>query len=428
MTLRNHFRLIAEERSSGGAWFWKPMLQLASLFYGLGLFFHQRFYQTGVLKRKAFQKSVISVGNITWGGTGKTPLVEYIARFYINRGNVPLILSRGYGRDETRVLAKQLPEAQVAIGKDRYQAAQAALAQKPADVIILDDGFQHWSIKRDLDVITINVLNPFGNFSLIPRGILREPLSALKRASLVVLTDVNLASRKELEGLKTKIRSYAPKVEFVEAYREALYFYRPGNRERIQPVRLAGERVTTFSGIGTPRSFQMLLNQTGLKTVRNFEFSDHHPFKEKELKEILEAKEASKSGEIVTTEKDFYRSEEAIGKILNPLILKTRLHLTTGETLLHQYLARFAQPRSFSRGEHRDSNRDPRRFQDRNRQRNNNRPFRDRNRWPQHSGNPQPSVSQGTKAPEPNQTVSQAPAPAPTPTPSESAHPQGEHA
>jgi tetraacyldisaccharide 4'-kinase len=400
MTLRNYFRLIAEERSSNGLWpwLWKPVLQLGSLFYKLGLFFHQKFYQLSILKRRGLQKPVISVGNITWGGTGKTPLVEYIARFYINRGNVPLILSRGYGKDETRALAKQLPEARLAIGGDRYQAAQTALAQKPADIMIMDDGFQHWAMKRDLDVVAVNVLNPFGNFFLIPRGILREPLTALKRAALIVLTDVNLTPRKE----------------FIEAYREALYFYRPGNRERIQPTRLEGERVTTFSGIGTPRSFQMLLNQIGLKTVRNFEFSDHHPFTEYELKEILEAKEASKSDEIVTTEKDFYRSEESIRKTLNPLVLKTRLHLTTGETLLHQYLARFVQPRSFQR----DQNRDPRRFQDRNRNR--NRPFRDRNRPSQRSGNSRQG-GQEVKAPEPNSAASQAP------VSTEGVHPQGEH-
>ena len=401
MTLRNYFRLIAEDRSCGSlwVWFWKPVLKTASFIYSLGFFFHQKFYQAGLLKRKAFQQPVVSVGNITWGGTGKTPLVEYIARFYINRGNVPLILSRGYGQDETRAFAKQLPEARLAVGKDRCQAAQAALAQHTADVIILDDGFQHWRIKRDLDIVTINVLNPFGNFSLIPRGILRESLSSLKRAAVIVLTDVNLASRKELEGLKTRIRRYAPRGEFVEAYREALYFYRPGNRERIQPARLEGEHVTTFSGIGTPRSFQMLLNQIGLKTVRNFEFSDHHQFTERELSEILEAKEVSKSGEVVTTEKDFYRSEEAIRKILNPLVLKVRLHLTTGETLLHQYLARFAQHRSF--------NREDRRFHDPNRRR--NRPFQGRNRPPRTPVNPHEIGGQGSKAPETNQVIGETP-------------------
>ncbi|MBI4394712.1 MAG: tetraacyldisaccharide 4'-kinase [Candidatus Omnitrophica bacterium] len=347
MTLRNHFRLLAEDHPSvsGSAWFWKPILKVLSLFYWLGTKTRRLFYAIGLLKPRAFECPVISVGNLTWGGSGKTPLVEYLARFYLNRNNTPLILARGYGKDESQVLARQLQGANLAVGKNRFQAGERALAAHSADVIILDDGFQHWQIKRDLDIVVVNVLNPFGNFSLLPRGILREPLSSLKRTSVVVLTDVNLSSRKELEGLKTKIRKISPQIEFVEAYREALYFYRPGSRERIQPSRLQHMRVTSFSGIGTPRSFQMLLNQLNLKTVRNFEFSDHHRYSERELKEILKVKETSESEEIVTTEKDFFRCEESIRKVLNPLVLKARLHLTNGEGLLHQYLGRFAVSR-----------------------------------------------------------------------------------
>ena len=345
MTPRNYFRLLAEDQPcvDRWAWFWKPILKIASFVYREGLKCHQFLYGVGVLKCRAFKCSVISVGNITWGGTGKTPLVEYLARFYLNRNNTPLILARGYGQDESRVLMRQLPQAQFGIGKDRYQIGEKALAAHPADVVILDDGFQHWGIKRDLDVVVISVLNPFGNFSLIPRGILREPCSSLKRASIVVLADVNLIPRKELENLKAKIRKFTPRVDFVEAYREALYFYRPGSRERIHPNRLQRGRVTSFSGIGTPRSFQMLLNQLGLKTVRNFEFSDHHLFTERELNEIFQAKESSESTEIITTEKDFFRCEEAMKKIVKPLVLKVRLRLTTGEGLLHQHLSRYAQ-------------------------------------------------------------------------------------
>ncbi len=343
MRLRNYFRLLAEDQpyASRWAWFWKPVLKLASVFYLVGLRFHCFLYEIGVLKQHRFNCPVISVGNMTWGGTGKTPLVEYIARFYINCRKTPLILARGYGQDENKLLAHQLPDAQFGIGEDRVQAAKRVLAARSVDAIILDDGFQHWRIKRDLDVVVMNAINPFGNFSLIPRGILREPSESLKRASIVVLTDVNLTPRKDLENLKVQIRTIAPKMEFVEAYREALYFYRPGSRERIQVDRLQGERVTSFSGIGTPRSFQMLLNQLGLKTIRNFEFSDHHRFTEAELKEIVSAKESSESEEIITTEKDFFRCEEAMKKIVKPLVLKVRLHLTTGEGLLHQYLGRF---------------------------------------------------------------------------------------
>ncbi|MBI4368556.1 MAG: tetraacyldisaccharide 4'-kinase [Candidatus Omnitrophica bacterium] len=345
MNLRNYFRLIAGDQPSVSrwAWFWKPILRIGSFFYWVGLKVHQGSYRFGVRKKHALSCPVISVGNLTWGGTGKTPIVEYVARFYLNRRNAPLILARGYGQDESKMLSRQLPDAQFGIGKDRYQAARKVLAMRSVDVAILDDGFQHWSIRRDLDVVLVNALNPFGNGSVIPRGILREPLGGLKRASLVILTDVNLTPRKELENLKAKIRTVSPKVEFVEACREALYFYRPGSRDRISTNRIQGERVTSFSGIGTPRSFQMLLNQLGIKTVRNFEFPDHHFYNDRELKEMLAVKESSESEEIITTEKDFFRCEQAMRRILNPLVLKARLRLTNGEGVFHQYLSRFAR-------------------------------------------------------------------------------------
>ncbi|MBI1978409.1 MAG: tetraacyldisaccharide 4'-kinase [Candidatus Omnitrophica bacterium] len=347
MTLRNYFRLLAEDRpyQHQWIWFWKPLLKVASWFYGFAVGFRAFAFRSGILRKQAFPCPVISIGNLTWGGTGKTPLVEYVARFFINRANVPLILARGYGEDESKMFLRQLQGAEFGIGKNRYETGKRILATRKVDVIILDDGFQHWQIKRDLDIVAVNVLNPFGNLSLLPYGILRESLASLKRTSIVVLTDVNLTPRKELEALKSRIRAVAPKIDFVEAHREALYGYRPGSRERIPVDRLQGKRVTSFSGIGTPRSFQMLLNQLGVKTVRNFEFCDHHRFTDQELREVLHAKETSEAEEIITTEKDFFRSEELIRRIVKPIVLKVRLRLTNGETLLHQYLARFAASR-----------------------------------------------------------------------------------
>ncbi|OGX05607.1 MAG: tetraacyldisaccharide 4'-kinase [Omnitrophica bacterium RIFCSPLOWO2_12_FULL_50_11] len=342
MTWRNYFRLLAEDKlySSPWTWLWKPLLKIASWFYGFGFRLHQGSYSIGIFKRRAFDRPVISVGNVAWGGTGKTPLVEYVSRFYLGRRKVPLILARGYGSDESKELAQKLPDAQFGFGKNRLEAGRKTLAAHPADVIILDDGFQHWPIKRDLEVVVINTLNPFGNGSLVPRGILREPLTCLQRASLLILNDVNLVARQEVEALKSKIRQIAPQIDFVEAYHEPLYFYRPHSGERIYFDRMEGRRVTTFSGIGTPRSFQITLNRLDIKVIRNFEFSDHHFFTEQELKEIRETKELSESEEVVTTEKDYFRCEDKIKIILRPLILKVRLVVSSREALLHEHLER----------------------------------------------------------------------------------------
>lgn len=340
MKLQTFFRLLVEAHVQAAGWVrgLKPILAAAAFFYGIGVGFHRWGYQAGLFRRRRLNHFVVSVGNITWGGTGKTPLVEYVARFYLGRGKTPLILARGYGEDESKELAHKLPDAVFGIGKDRFHEAKKALAHRPADVVILDDGFQHWAIERNLDIVVVNVLNPFGNFSLIPGGILREPIQSLRRASLVILNDVNLTSRKAIEGLKVKIRSVKPDVQFVEAYHEPLYFYRPNSRFRVPPDRLRHQRVTAFSAVGTPRSFQLLLNRLEIKTVRHYEFSDHHRFTDAELKEVLRMKELSESDEVVTTEKDFFRCREAVTRILRPLVLKVRLRVLSGEALLHASL------------------------------------------------------------------------------------------
>jgi len=301
---------------------------------------HRYCYQKGLAKPHVFGRPVISVGNLTWGGTGKTPMVDHLARFFVDRGQAPLVLARGYGNDESKELKRKLPSVHFGFGKNRFAAGQKSLSSHPCDVIILDDGFQHWSIKRDAELVVISMLNPFGNGALIPRGILREPIHGLKRASIIALIDVNFVPRKEVDDLKARICRIAPNVDFVEAYHEPLYFYRPNSRERVYLDRLQGVRATTFSGVGTPRSFLTLLNRLGVKTVRNFEFGDHHCFTDGELKEIQTMKESSESQEVITTEKDFFRCEEAITKILRPLVLKVRLSISAGENVLYGHLAR----------------------------------------------------------------------------------------
>jgi len=318
----------------------KPILKFLSLFYFLGLSIHRGLYEMGILKCRRLPRPVISIGNITWGGTGKTPLVEYIARFYLDKGKAPLIVSRGYGQDESKELASKLSEARFAIGKNRWHEAQKAQQAKPADVFLLDDGFQHWPLCRDLDIVMVNALNPFGNFSLLPRGILREPLQSLKRASLIVLNDVNLKSRKEVEEIKAKILAVSPQVQLVEAFHEPLYFYRPNSRVRVALERMKEKKVTVFTGVGMPRSFQLLLSQLGVKVIRTFEFCDHHRFSKQELEEIRKMKDLSESDDVITTEKDFFRCRDLVAKVLNPLVLKVRIRISTGEPVLHEMLER----------------------------------------------------------------------------------------
>ena len=341
MTLKNYFRLIAEGRNKGWEMaFWKPILNFGSWCYEFVANSRRSDYENGRKKSNTLPIPTISIGNITWGGVGKTPLTMYISRFLLNEHKTPLILTRGYGSDETKEYTEEIPQAILGIGKDRYKVATEILSKQKPHVAILDDGFQHWQLTRSLNIVVMNALNPFGNHRVIPSGILRERPEALKRADLIVFSDVNLVPRKALDEIKARVKTFAPQAEFVEAQREPLYFYWAKSKEKMELNRLKGKRVTTFSGVGTPRSFQLLMSSLGLKTVRNFEFCDHHPFSESELREIAEVRLSSQSDYLITTEKDYLRKEQMIADILNPLILKTALRITIGDSILKDRIRR----------------------------------------------------------------------------------------
>ncbi len=343
-TTRNYFRRLAEGYEDDSlARFLSPILELASGVYG-SVVASKRAAAEKNGTRKKLPFPVVSVGNLTWGGTGKTPLVEFIARRVGERNRKVLILTRGYGSDESEQFRNHLQEkAVIGVGKDRYQVAQDLLKNHKIDFAILDDGLQHWPIHRDFEIITISALNPFGNRKLIPRGILREPLNVLSRASMIVISHANLISAKELEALKTEIRQHAPKASLIETYLEPLFFYRAKKRARVPLNKLENQKVATFSGVGAPRSFQLMLSRLKMKPVRNFEFGDHHRFSDHELKEIKEVSDSSALAEIITTEKDFFRCQESISEIINPLVLATRLRISSGEGVFMQHLAKLLE-------------------------------------------------------------------------------------
>ncbi|MCB9800517.1 MAG: tetraacyldisaccharide 4'-kinase [Candidatus Omnitrophica bacterium] len=341
MSVKNYFRLAAEDRGVKGAEVVSPILGAVSGLYGSAVQLNRNLYDKGFLKRKKLSIPVISVGNLTWGGSGKTPLVEYLARRVCERHKTPMILSRGYGADEVNQLRHQLPKVVVAAGKNRWRKGRETMAKQAVDIAILDDGLQHWPLARDAEIIVVNALNPFGNGRLIPRGILREPMKVLAKATALVITHVNLVPAKELMDLKETLKRYAPEAPIVEAYLEPLFFYRPEKKVRIPIQKLKKHRVTTVAGVGFPKSFQLLLQSNQIRPARNFEFIDHHRFSSDELQEIKRISDTAAVDEIITTEKDYYRAPEMMAQILNPLILATRLRIAAGEDVLINDLSRF---------------------------------------------------------------------------------------
>jgi tetraacyldisaccharide 4'-kinase len=272
---------------------------------------------------------VVSIGNLTLGGTGKTPLTMWVARWYQQQGWRVAVLSRGYGArpptrlrvvssghgplvdwqaagDEPYLLACCLPGVPILIGQDRYRTGRYAYEQFGVHVLILDDGFQHHALQRDLDIVLIDASNPFGSGALLPRGILREPLQALRRADAIVLTRVEMAGE-TLPALCQQIRrcSSQQPIYCMATVAEALH--RWDTSSAVELAALRQRRVVAFVGIGNPPAFVTTLTQLGAHVVALLVFPDHHPYTPEDWQTIGATVERQHAACLVTTEKDAVR-------------------------------------------------------------------------------------------------------------------------
>ncbi|HNX80845.1 MAG TPA: tetraacyldisaccharide 4'-kinase [Candidatus Omnitrophota bacterium] len=258
---------------------------------------------------------VISVGNITVGGTGKTSLVEYLALKLKSYGKKPAIVTRGYKRpaskgsdtydlmgDEPALLQKNtgIP---VIVDSNRLRGITRALEESAADSIILDDAFQQWKIVKRLEIVCIDTANPFGCARLLPRGLLREPLTGLDRADVIVFTKTNIAAVSE--SLKQTVRKFAPRALQVESMHKPVGFYSLYDTSSMQ--KLDGRSCLLFSGIGDPHSFEEGVKHQGISVMHTVRFSDHHSYTAGDVDRIVGQARRCRADTIITTEKDAMR-------------------------------------------------------------------------------------------------------------------------
>jgi tetraacyldisaccharide 4'-kinase len=306
-----YFETIRGERRGLLAAALRAALAVAAIAYGLAVALRRALYGLGVLRPRRLPVPVLSVGNITAGGTGKTPLVEDIARRLLGRGRRVAIVARGYGaraggpNDESLVLAGNLPHVPQVLDPDRVRGGRTAIERHRADCLLLDDAFQHRRIARDLDIVLVDATNPFGYGRLLPRGLLREPAAALRRAGAIVLTRADLVAEDRLAALRLEIGRLAPGVPLAEAVEEPLGLARlEDGGPPLPPSWLAGRPVIAFAGIGNPAGFFARLERLGARLVGREVFPDHHPYERGEIERLLLAAQAAGAEALVCTQKD----------------------------------------------------------------------------------------------------------------------------
>jgi len=294
-------------------------------------------YKTGVLRRFPLGIQVISIGNVTAGGTGKTPVTEIFARTLAAEGRRVAILSRGYrrkeapfwqrvftqivdpplvvsdgkrvlldsavGGDEPYMLASNLPGVSVVVDRDRVKAGRYAIKRLGCDTLILDDGFQYQKLKHSIEVVLVDATNPFGNGNLLPRGILREPIRHIRRADIVFLTKC----RGDVSAVRERVRKYNDHADIVECNHTPAVLKDVWSREEFPLEWLQGKTTCTLSGIASPKGFENSLRHMGAKVIWCERYADHHRYEPSEILYALNRTADMGADALVTTEKDAVR-------------------------------------------------------------------------------------------------------------------------
>ncbi len=337
--------MVRRKMTDGGA---NPLLSVASFLYLISVLYGKvtairaQGYHKGLLRTRALPCKVVSIGNLTVGGTGKTPMVMFLAKFFQRLEYRTVVISRGYkghaemsggvvsdghsilmgveeAGDEPFMMAMELPFIPVLVGRNRFKAGLLALEKFKPDVIVLDDAFQHLQLARDLNLVLLDGLRPFGNSHLLPRGLLREPVGAMMRSDAIILTRSTAAEA----ATDARLLKLAPGRPIFRSFHVPRVRQRIGNaagvsQHGMQPLSSADcdalkeKGLYAFSGIAQNENFKKMLRALGYALKGFAAFPDHHRFTDAELNRIKEAATAAGCSTLGTTAKDFARISDRI--------------------------------------------------------------------------------------------------------------------
>lgn len=320
-------------------------LRAAESLYTVGVQFRNRRYDNHRAETTKVAVPVVSVGNLTLGGTGKTPMVKWIARHLRARDLRVAILSRGYGaaegakNDEALELEQSLPDVPHLQSPDRVSIAQAAIEELESQVLVLDDGFQHRRLVRDLDIVLLDATQPFGFDHVFPRGTLREPARNLRRAGVVCLSRANLATTEEREAIRQRAQKLAPDAVWCEvAHTPATLLNSSGIQQPLESLR--GAKVFAFCGIGNPQAFRRTLEAAGADLVGWRELADHHDYTADDVQALATAAQDSGAEMAVCTQKDMVKLRVPVLKKVPLWSVVVEIEFLAGEDAMVAALAK----------------------------------------------------------------------------------------
>ena len=359
-----------ETRGKRASWLRAFLRGLSWIFYNLvqlRLWLHKH----RILRASTLGCQVISVGNVTVGGTGKTPIVETFARSLTDKGRKVAILSRGYksrktpfwekilkreerlprvvsdgeklllnsdrAGDEPYMLASNLRNVSVLVDKDRVKAGKYAIRKLGCDTLVLDDGFQYLKLQHRLDIVLVDYTNPFGYNRVLPRGLLREPARNIKRAGFIFITKCPPEGAPEL---KAKLRELNPHAEISECRHSSKYLQNVYTREQTDLTAIRGKRVAAISGIAVPQGFEDGLRRLGADVVYKARYADHHRYTQQEIIETINQSVEAGAEMILTTEKDAVRFPRIERCDLPVIYLRVEIEMLSGSDAFNDWIDR----------------------------------------------------------------------------------------